>query len=338
MDRIGSSPIENPQIISTNSKPPVLIEDEFRDNNSMISRDEQYRKDLAFATAMSFDDTVSVCSDTASTISKNDIETIIQQRMEAEMERRIQQRVDEEVRRRVEENMRKEELRRAEEEKRVAEQKEAAELEELYKKRDEENSRSYTNYSKFTPLNKLFIKKLQTNGEKILYLECDQLQGRREKDDYSDGANTQYIHYMITNRNVYSMKYILQKPPSEPNRVELQVMSLYVFDKPLSSSHVKMLSILSKNPDTLGIFNGTTGQYHTLQPLLGRIKYHGSCNNNQGTTNYDESALRMFESIIRIIPGSYQNGDWQQLDGFFGMYYNNKTMECSYFPGKTLTE
>jgi hypothetical protein len=39
-----------------------------------------------------------------------------------------------------------------------------------------------------------------------------------------------------------------------------------------------------------------------------------------------------FESVIRLIPGSYQNGAWQQLDGFFGMYYNNETNELSVLP------
>ena len=32
-------------------------------------------------------------------------------------------------------------------------------------------------------------------------------------------------------------------------------------------------------------------------------------------------ASKSFEFIIRTIPGSYQNGDWRQLHGFFGMYY-----------------
>jgi len=39
-----------------------------------------------------------------------------------------------------------------------------------------------------------------------------------------------------------------------------------------------------------------------------------------------------FESVIRLIPGSYQHGAWRQLDGFFGMYYNNDTYELSVLP------
>lgn len=33
------------------------------------------------------------------------------------------------------------------------------------------------------------------------------------------------------------------------------------------------------------------------------------------------NASKSFEFIIRNIPGSYRNGDWRQLRGFFGMYY-----------------
>ena len=49
---------------------------------------------------------------------------------------------------------------------------------------------------------------------------------------------------------------------------------------------------------------------------------------NVNTTNIASK----FESIIRLIPGSYQNGSWRQLDGFFGMYYNDETRELSVYP------
>jgi len=38
------------------------------------------------------------------------------------------------------------------------------------------------------------------------------------------------------------------------------------------------------------------------------------------------------ESIIRCIPGSYINGHWKQLDGFFGPYFNEETIEISLVP------
>lgn len=47
-------------------------------------------------------------------------------------------------------------------------------------------------------------------------------------------------------------------------------------------------------------------------------------------------ARKKFESVIRLIPGSYKNGDWKQLDGFFGMYFNETTMEVSEIPPPSL--
>jgi hypothetical protein len=50
------------------------------------------------------------------------------------------------------------------------------------------------------------------------------------------------------------------------------------------------------------------------------------------TSSIINDTLKKFESIIRLIPGGYKNGDWRQLDGFFGMYYNETTMEVSEVP------
>jgi flagellar motility protein MotE (MotC chaperone) len=37
-----------------------------------------------------------------------------------------------------------------------------------------------------------------------------------------------------------------------------------------------------------------------------------------------------YEQIIRLIPGSFQNDEWIALGGFFGMYFNKKTLKISY--------
>ena len=44
------------------------------------------------------------------------------------------------------------------------------------------------------------------------------------------------------------------------------------------------------------------------------------------------SRPKQFEAVIRYIPGSYINGPWKQLDGFFGTYINEVTMELSTIP------
>ena len=45
-----------------------------------------------------------------------------------------------------------------------------------------------------------------------------------------------------------------------------------------------------------------------------------------------QKRLRILETMIRRIPGSYQHGAWKQLHGFFGMYYNEETKEGSAYP------
>ena len=45
-----------------------------------------------------------------------------------------------------------------------------------------------------------------------------------------------------------------------------------------------------------------------------------------------------FEALIRTIPGSYKNGSWRQLNGFFGLYVNDETNEASRKPPVLIEE
>jgi hypothetical protein len=71
---------------------------------------------------------------------------------------------------------------------------------------------------------------------------------------------------------------------------------------------------------------------HILRQLqdLYTISYSGYW--NQG----HPMALSNVEAVIRLIPGGYKNGSWRQLNGIFGMYYNEETNELSRFPPPTL--
>jgi len=42
--------------------------------------------------------------------------------------------------------------------------------------------------------------------------------------------------------------------------------------------------------------------------------------------------VEQYEQVIHYIPGSYSNGAWKQLNGFFGVYLNEDTMELSSIP------
>jgi hypothetical protein len=44
----------------------------------------------------------------------------------------------------------------------------------------------------------------------------------------------------------------------------------------------------------------------------------------------DESySVNCFQTIVRLIPGSYKNSPWRPLDGFFGPYLNEDTLEIT---------
>ena len=43
--------------------------------------------------------------------------------------------------------------------------------------------------------------------------------------------------------------------------------------------------------------------------------------------SYDTYSINWFQTIVRLIPGSYKNGPWRPLDGFFGPYLNEDTLE-----------
>lgn len=107
--------------------------------------------------------------------------------------------------------------------------------------------------------------------------------------------NSQYI---ITNRHMYVVtNYGKHAGPD--------ICLLYTFDSPIRMKYATILK--------------------ACKPLL---------NNIVGDSNIiiNLHHAKKFESVIRLIPGSYKNGDWRQLDGFFGMYFNETTMEVSEVP------
>ena len=63
-----------------------------------------------------------------------------------------------------------------------------------------------------------------------------------------------------------------------------------------------------------------------IQGIIQGISFRG------GWQQMHPTMLSNLEAVIRLIPGSYKNGDWRQLNGIFGMYYNEETNELSEFP------
>ena len=99
--------------------------------------------------------------------------------------------------------------------------------------------------------------------------------------------------------------------------------SLYQFSEPLNIKYATMLLHILKT-ESVG--------RSSIPSLLSNVQLLDL--QNIGTSS--NLHAKRFESIIRLIPGSYKNGSWRQLDGFFGMYFNETTMELSEVPPPTM--
>lgn len=203
-----------------------------------------------------------------------------------------------------------------------ARQEEARELAEIHAKLAESYSSQMSSSSSMQDIERKFIKQIRDAGEVILYL------GRGAWMERIPNLAAQYIdrfytiEYIITDHNVYSLRYNRKTTGLDFNGQVISgllTIPIYTFNEPLNLKQTKMLSLL------LG-FNYS--YYPSTFP-----KNPHSVIENAFNINLEEKDLKMydarkkFESIIRLIPGSYQNKDWKQLDGLFGLYYNEKTME-----------
>jgi hypothetical protein len=120
-----------------------------------------------------------------------------------------------------------------------------------------------------------------------------------------------------------------------PNGVKhsLNFNILYTFNKKLSYSCIKFLNYFLNGPYIFEFGNDELirkriNNYFTSHGFF--VNTNSGSNNERAFTPVD--AIEKFEQVIRLIPGSYQNGDWVALGGFFGMYFNTKTLELSEGP------
>jgi hypothetical protein len=140
------------------------------------------------------------------------------------------------------------------------------------------------------------------------------------------------INLILTNSQLYGVYYNTDKAEYCENKyvktlikmnhtMSFQCVSLYQFSEPLNIKYATMLLYILKTQSGTG--SCCLWNYVTLLELA------------TNGTNPNVYAKK-FESIIRLIPGSYKNGDWKQLDGFFGTYFNETTMEFSEIPPPSL--
>ena len=165
-----------------------------------------------------------------------------------------------------------------------------------------------------------FLRALEAAGETLLLVHLD-----KSRYGHWDRVtkNLWSVSIILTNRHLYQLQYkqIHKLPASD----EFYSSKLYSFANPLNLAQAKLLSSIMKVPkedeyrlDDTSIWQRVS---YALQDKL-------NLNHMQGMKN--------FESIIRLIPGSYKNGDWKQMDGFVGIYFNETTMEVSEIPPPSL--
>ena len=184
-------------------------------------------------------------------------------------------------------------LRLEQEAKLRAQQEEIRELAEIIKRLHETNMKSY--WHSLDDNSRALLTSLSQH-ETVLFYSC----------------HAQSLTYIITNKNIYHVwGHNHPSPICGP---------LYTFDTTLTK---KQILFLEK-----GIMTDCSGTGEG--PILKRMsRYQHSL--NPGLYRHI-STPKKFESLVRLIPGAYKNGDWRQLDGFFGMYYNETTMELSEYP------
>ena len=184
-----------------------------------------------------------------------------------------------------------------------------------------------------------FLRSLEASGETILLAHVDYsvrgcAAGHRK-------PQSGVLRFVLTNCHLYDCVYKWVKHPASPAKCEhcksdncaflklgtFHASALYSFTNPLNLVHTKILSSIMITPTMGG------GPTHPGQSLWRRV-VHALASTRDGLSGdkAQSDALKKFETIIRLIPGSYKNGSWRQLDGFFGMYFNETTMEVSEVP------
>jgi len=185
-----------------------------------------------------------------------------------------------------------------------------------------------------------FLRSLEASGETILLAHVDTHVLKCPSNGGSPSHKRGVLRFVLTNCHLYDCMYKWVKNPilkCDYCNIDTCVFlktgtfyasKLYSFTNPLQIAHAKILTSIMTAPTMGG------GPAYPCQSLLTRIEYVLCSQRDRfvsGGTSVSD-ALKKFESIIRLIPGSYKNGNWRQLDGFFGMYFNEETMEVSEVP------
>jgi len=131
--------------------------------------------------------------------------------------------------------------------------------------------------------------------------------------DYISKLDETYIyinntgHLLLTDKNLYLLKYPFYMVKNTKNINNIILHPLYTFDEPL-------------NIEDLYMFNNKGFHkwfYNSFPP---------------GINTSDLKTLRYLELIITTIKGSYKNNDWKNIGGFTGVYINDSKGLFQTFP------
>jgi hypothetical protein len=119
---------------------------------------------------------------------------------------------------------------------------------------------------------------------------------------YSYQSRNIEMYMMITNKGVYAF---------HPNKIfesatDYFISHIYSFNEPLNYKYTRLIANALLEP---------TRQPQSDIHIMSDLSYPTH-----------------FELLIRLIPGSYSNGSWKQLGGFFEPYFNEETLEIFRFP------
>jgi len=189
-------------------------------------------------------------------------------------------------------------------EKEEEEKEEQRKCDELYKEFREKvasfmhHISSQQNYN--TPIVYRILSSLIVSLEKMGEILLSIMHGCPEREDFRGHG------IIITNKNIYYSTICWTTEHGSMSLPKSTLSILYTFLEKLNSKYMKLLK--------------HSNAVHRILPST----------NQFGADNLIE--VKRAESIIRCIPGSYINGHWKQLDGFFGPYFNEETIEISLVP------
>ena len=107
----------------------------------------------------------------------------------------------------------------------------------------------------------------------------------------------------------------------------------YWFDSELTQRDLAILKNLKYTSCPTHPFTRTTFYTNIGSSPLPHLKLiygrHFGGHDESGVHRTSSIDATNFETIVRLIPGSYRNGPWRPLAGFFGPYLNEETLEIT---------